>query len=108
MNDIAPRVASGLPPTALQGIDSAPITPSPAPDTKARFGTGPMSQRLIAVGDGQAAQRMHDGRVAQARLAGASPAVRAMLANSAAGPGPHGILLLKERQLGQGGGQGTA
>lgn len=111
MNDIASRMAPGLPQIALRGMDSAPTATAPAAspplNTKVRFGMGTLSQRLIAVGDGQAAQRMQDGRAALAMLAGASPAIKAMLADGAAGPAPHGILHLKERQLGHGGGQGT-
>lgn len=108
MNDIASRPAPGLPQLALRSMEGAPASSSPALDTKIRIGTGTLSERLIAVGDGQSAQRMQDGRAAQALLAGISPAIRALLADGAAGPALYGILQLKERQLGHGGGQGTA
>lgn len=112
MNDIASRMVSSLPQIARQGLDSAtaaavPAAASPVLDTKVRVGTGALSQRMVAVGDGQTAQRMQESRASRALLAGASPAIRAMLADGAAGPGPHGVLHLKERQLGNGGGQGT-
>lgn len=107
MNDIAPSLASGPSQTALQGMHStpaAPVTHAPNIDTQVRRGMGTLNGRLIAVGDGQTAQRMQDDTALRAMLASASPAIKAMLADVATGPGLHGILQLKERQLGNRGG----
>ncbi|MET1117114.1 MAG: hypothetical protein ABWY08_19470 [Comamonas sp.] len=113
MGDFAARIGIGPgPQIALRGMDSAPAAApahsSPAIDTKARSGLGALSERPIAVGDGQTGQRLQDGDESHALLAGTSPAVRTMLAEGAGRPASNGMQDLKQRQLDNGDGQGTS
>ncbi len=86
--------------TGPQGTGTAATSaPSSTPlDTAVRNGSGPLSGRQIAVGDGLATQRL--------RSAKATPPPHAFPDIKAdASPADNGIARLKERQLGHGDGQ---
>ncbi|MCT9809413.1 hypothetical protein N0K08_02075 [Acidovorax sp. Be4] len=110
MNVIASRISPSIPPTGLQGTDTAATNaPDHSRDTEARNGLGPLGGRQIAVGDGRATQALHRAdSTLQATLAGVSPDLQAKVDSAAPPSSDKGIARLKERQLGNGDGQAAA
>ncbi|MCD2513522.1 hypothetical protein [Comamonas endophytica] len=106
MNDISARIAASPLPVPVRGADSTQTPPGAALDNAACPGTGLLSGRRIAVGDGLSTQRLRGS--GNAILAQASPQVRAMLQEMSEGPAGNGVIGLKQRQLGLGSGKAVA
>ena len=108
MNAITSRIAPSTPQAGLQGTGSAatnaPTATSTPLDTEARHGSGPFEGCQVAVGDGQATQRLHDAHLA-AQLSSVASDIEAKISSL---PANHGLAGLKERQLSHGDGQATA